>query len=62
MEGVTLEDWRVGRLVGTVAQVAEQAARWRELGVDELVVGLGAVPFSVTVPEDLDPLLAALAG
>ena len=30
----TLDEWRVGRLVGTVEQVREQAAGWADLGVE----------------------------
>ena len=30
LDGVTLDEWRVGRLVGTVEQVREQAAGWAE--------------------------------
>ena len=30
LDGVTLDQWRVGRLVGTVEQVREQAAGWAE--------------------------------
>ncbi|MBW3556921.1 MAG: LLM class flavin-dependent oxidoreductase [Actinobacteria bacterium] len=56
----TLEEWRTGRLVGTVEQVREQAARWSSLGVSTLIAGLGALPFSVTDPDDLDLLASAL--
>lgn len=49
----TLADYAHERLVGTVDHVAEQVARWRELGVGTLIVCLGAVPFSVTDPDDL---------
>ena len=61
LEGVTLAQWRQGRLVGTVEQVREQAGHWRGLGVDEIILGVGSVPFGVTTPDDLDPLLAALS-
>jgi alkanesulfonate monooxygenase SsuD/methylene tetrahydromethanopterin reductase-like flavin-dependent oxidoreductase (luciferase family) len=60
LDGHDLGTWRRGRLVGTVAEVRAQAERWRELGVAELILGVGAVPFGVTVPEDLDPLVEAL--
>lgn len=60
LDGVTLAQWRQGRLVGTVEQVREQAGRWQELGVGEIILGVGAVPFGVTTHDDLDPLLAAL--
>lgn len=60
LDGVTLERWREGRLVGTVDQVREQAGRWAELGVESLIVGLGAVPFSVTALDDLEMVARAL--
>jgi alkanesulfonate monooxygenase SsuD/methylene tetrahydromethanopterin reductase-like flavin-dependent oxidoreductase (luciferase family) len=53
MRGVTLDEWRVGRLVGTVEQVAEQAAGWAELGVETLILGVGSVPFAVSGLEDV---------
>ena len=41
LDELTLDDWRVGRLVGTVEQVGEQAAEWAELGVETLIAGAG---------------------
>jgi alkanesulfonate monooxygenase SsuD/methylene tetrahydromethanopterin reductase-like flavin-dependent oxidoreductase (luciferase family) len=49
----TLAEYARERLVGTIEQVREQTARWAELGVQTLIVCLGAVPFSVTDPDDL---------
>ena len=60
LDGVSLDQWREGRLVGTVEQVREQIARWGALGVDTLVVGPGAVPFAVTAPDDVEILAHAL--
>jgi alkanesulfonate monooxygenase SsuD/methylene tetrahydromethanopterin reductase-like flavin-dependent oxidoreductase (luciferase family) len=60
LDATTLDDWRVGRLVGTVEQVGEQVAGWQELGVDTLVLGVGAVPFSVSAPDDVELLAHAL--
>jgi alkanesulfonate monooxygenase SsuD/methylene tetrahydromethanopterin reductase-like flavin-dependent oxidoreductase (luciferase family) len=60
LDGVTLDDWRVGRLVGTVAEVREQVAGWEGLGVEEIVVGAGAVPFHLGSADDLDALAEAL--
>lgn len=53
LDGVTLDDWRVGRLVGTVEQVREQLAGWEALGVDEIILGLGCVPFHLGDADDL---------
>jgi len=59
LDAVTLDDWRVGRLVGTVEEVAEQAVGWQAEGVGELILGVGPLPFSVTALDDLDVLAAA---
>ena len=49
---MTLERFRVGRLVGTVQQIAEYAEEWSSLGVDTIICGLGAVPFQATTLDD----------
>jgi alkanesulfonate monooxygenase SsuD/methylene tetrahydromethanopterin reductase-like flavin-dependent oxidoreductase (luciferase family) len=53
LDGIGLDQWRQGRLVGTVAQVGEQVESWASLGVDQLIVGLGAVPFAASRLDDL---------
>ncbi|MET0628391.1 MAG: LLM class flavin-dependent oxidoreductase, partial [Acidimicrobiia bacterium] len=60
LDGMTLDQWRAGRLVGTVEQVREQVARWGELGVDTIVAGVGAVPFAITTTDDVEVLAHAL--
>jgi alkanesulfonate monooxygenase SsuD/methylene tetrahydromethanopterin reductase-like flavin-dependent oxidoreductase (luciferase family) len=60
LDRVTLDEWRVGRLVGTVEQVREQRAEWDLLGVETLIVGAGAVPFHVGSLDDVELLAAAL--
>ena len=60
LDSMTLEEWRVGRLVGTVEQVREQAATWAELGVETLILGVGAVPFHVGAADDVALLAEAL--
>ena len=62
LDAVTLDDWRQGRLVGTVEQVREQAAGWDDLGVETLILGVGAVPFAVTTIDDVELLGRALCG
>jgi probable F420-dependent oxidoreductase len=62
LDGVTLADWRAGRLVGTVDQVREQRDQWAALGVETIVVGAGAVPFHVGSLVDVDLLAEALIG
>ncbi|HEX9968952.1 MAG TPA: LLM class flavin-dependent oxidoreductase [Acidimicrobiales bacterium] len=62
VDHVSLEQWRTGRLVGTVEQVAEQLAGWSELGVAQVVACLGALPFAVTDVDDLSLLATANKG
>jgi alkanesulfonate monooxygenase SsuD/methylene tetrahydromethanopterin reductase-like flavin-dependent oxidoreductase (luciferase family) len=60
LDRVPLEQWRVGRLVGTPDQLAEQVAGWSALGVAELIVSAGPLPFSISGLEDLELLAGAL--
>lgn len=60
VDAMTLEEWKDGRLVGTVEEVRAQVARWRTLGVTMLIVGIGALPFASVDPDDLDLLASAL--
>lgn len=55
----SVDEWRNGRLVGTVEEVAEQVAEWESLGVDTLVLGAGPLPFAVTAVDDVELLAAA---
>ena len=60
IDAVPLEEWRVGRLVGTVEAVREQAAAWAALGVETIIVGPGALPFQVGTLDDVEALAEAL--
>ena len=60
IDGVTLDEWRVGRLVGTVEQVREQVAGWADLGVETVICGPGALPFQVAALDDVELLAEAL--
>jgi len=60
LDASTLGEWRNGRLVGTVTEVREQAAGWEALGVETLIVGVGAVPFQIGALEDLEQLADTL--
>jgi probable F420-dependent oxidoreductase len=62
LDGTSLAEWRAGRLVGTVEQVREQAAVWSGLGVETLILGVGAVPFAVSALDDVELLAEALGG
>ena len=61
LDGVTLEEWRQGRLVGTVDEVREQVAEWAALGVETIIVGFGAVPFQLAALDDARDFGAAIA-
>ncbi len=60
LDGVSLDDWRVGRLVGTVEQVRDQRDEWATLGVETIILGAGALPFQVGALEDVELLAEAL--
>ncbi|HYH52203.1 MAG TPA: LLM class flavin-dependent oxidoreductase [Acidimicrobiia bacterium] len=60
LDDVPLDRWRVGRLVGTPEQLAEQVAGWAALGVVELIACVGPLPFSVSARDDLELLAASL--
>jgi probable F420-dependent oxidoreductase len=47
LEGVGLEDWGRERLVGTAEQVVERLGRFAELGVEEMIISAGSLPFAV---------------
>ena len=57
-----LDTFRQGRLVGTVEQVREQVGEWNTLGVDTIILGVGAVPFQASTTDDVELLLHACAG
>lgn len=59
LDGTDLASFRKGRLVGTVDQIREQVQEWEALGVDTIILGVGAVPFQVSTPDDVELLLEA---
>lgn len=52
--GVSLDEFRSARIAGTTDEVIEQLGRLKDLGVEEVIVGLGALPFQVADPDDVD--------
>jgi alkanesulfonate monooxygenase SsuD/methylene tetrahydromethanopterin reductase-like flavin-dependent oxidoreductase (luciferase family) len=62
LRDTSLEQWREGRLVGTVEEVAEQVAGWEAAGVAEIICALGPLPFSLTGLDDLEPFAGGLLG
>ncbi len=60
LAGHSVDTWRTGRLVGTVQEVRGMVDDWERLGVEEIICGLGALPFQVSALDDLELLAAAL--
>src|SRR5262249_7439582 len=59
LDNVDLATYRSGRLVGTIDEVQAQVREWDTLGIETIVLGVGAVPFRVTAPDDVELLLHA---
>ncbi len=59
LDGMSLAQWRTGRLVGTVQQIGEQAEEWESLGVETVICGVGAVPFQTTTFDDIEMIRSA---
>ena len=51
---VSWEEFRQSRVAGTVDEVVEQLGRLGELGVEEVIVTLGVLPFQVVDLEDIE--------
>lgn len=51
---VSWEEFRTSRITGTTGEVVEQLGRLIELGVEEVIVGLGALPFQVAAEDDIE--------
>jgi alkanesulfonate monooxygenase len=49
-----LDEWRADRLAGTPAEIVERLGTFAELGVEETIVSVGAVPFAVHDPNALE--------
>jgi len=62
LDAVGLDQWRQGRLVGTVAEVQDQVGAWRELGIETLMLNTGAVPFATGPDDDLELAVSAIRG
>jgi probable F420-dependent oxidoreductase len=56
VEGATLEDWGADKLAGTPDRVLDRLARFASLGVEELIVSVGPLPFALPDEEMLDVL------
>jgi alkanesulfonate monooxygenase SsuD/methylene tetrahydromethanopterin reductase-like flavin-dependent oxidoreductase (luciferase family) len=51
---VSWDEFRRSRIAGGVPEVIDRLGALREMGVDEVVVGLGAVPFQLSDEEDIE--------
>jgi probable F420-dependent oxidoreductase len=51
---VSWDEFRKARVAGTVGEVVDQLGRLVDLGVEEVIVGLGALPFQVADDEDVE--------
>ncbi|HVF54043.1 MAG TPA: LLM class flavin-dependent oxidoreductase [Actinomycetota bacterium] len=59
--GVSWERFRETRVAGTVAEVTDRLGRLADLGVEEVIVSLGALPFQVADIEDVELVGAEIA-
>lgn len=58
---VSLDKFRNRSIVGTVTEVTDRLGRLSELGVEEVVVSLGALPFQVADVDDVELVGAEVA-
>jgi F420-dependent oxidoreductase-like protein len=59
--GVSWDDFRRDRVAGGKQEVIDKLGRLAELGVEEVIVGLGVVPFQVADEDDVDFVGAEIA-
>jgi F420-dependent oxidoreductase-like protein len=52
--GVSWDEFRRDRIAGTVDEVVEELTAFADLGVEEVIVTLGAVPFQLADEDDLE--------
>ncbi|MDP9340849.1 MAG: LLM class flavin-dependent oxidoreductase [Actinomycetota bacterium] len=60
IDAVSLDEWATGALVGTPEEVRETVGQFEELGVEELIVSLGPLPFSVYDRSAIEALAEAV--
>jgi len=59
---VSLEEFKKTRFAGTVGEVTDKLGHLADLGVEEVIVGLGAVPFQVADLEEVEFVGTEVAG
>ncbi len=60
IDGVSLDEWARGALVGTPEEVLETVGQFADLGVEEIIVSLGPLPFSVYDRSAIDAFAEAV--
>jgi probable F420-dependent oxidoreductase len=58
---ICLEAYRRTRFAGTASEAAELVGALKELGVEEIIVNLGALPFQAVHPDDVEVVPAEIA-
>jgi probable F420-dependent oxidoreductase len=51
---VNLEEWRSDKLAGTVEEIRARLRAFEELGVEEVILGFGLVPFQIADPSAVE--------
>ena len=54
MAEVSFEEFRRGGLIGTAEEVIDRIGRLTEIGVEEIVIAIGALPFQIADEEDVE--------
>jgi probable F420-dependent oxidoreductase len=62
LDGQSLKEYSRGALAGTPDEVLETAARFAELGVEEIIVSPGPLPFALPDPSMLELLSESVIG
>lgn len=60
LDGVDVDSWGRDKLVGTVDEVLERLTRFAHLGLEEMIVSAGSLPFVVHDESQLDVLAEAV--
>lgn len=60
LDGELLDDWMRDKMVGTPEQVLERLASFAALGVEEMIVSIGSLPFAVYDESTLELIAEAV--
>jgi probable F420-dependent oxidoreductase len=53
-EGADMKEWRADKLAGTAEEVIERMGAFAALGVEEMILSIGPLPFAIADPEMVD--------